>query len=342
MSRLLYGLPDLDYPETDPCEITVVLTQAQLYAGGSYKLRYPVKENGRALVDMCMQLSAVALAVVTVGCTTGQILNPHQTQIGKIFSAAETALLSKHPERAADILEAIPSGTPQVLDAKRLSIFNQSMIARARTRTQDGMYTPALADLARVPRTSAEAPSAHQLLRECKNLQTFHSEVKLGLRLSTAAGVTDTASQPACYTKTDSSPLTIATAPAINPAGAATAPATQPLPRYPVSPYKAFRTALNKPDAPTSRSIPTSPAALKVETSAPAESLLPPQLLPPSPEGASYWLQESTPSTDEPAAIAPDIEVPAAEIKPAETSPMTRLKREWKTAPVGKAKFADN
>lgn len=333
MARLLYGVADIDfsYPETDPCEITVTLTQAELYAAGSYKLRYPAKENGRALVDMAMQLSAVALAVVTVGFAASHILDPHQMQISKTFSAAEAALLSKNPERAADILSAIKPGTPKIIDAKRLAIFNQAMIARARVNTRQGRYPQAIADLSRIPATAAEAPAARQLLEECRNLQAFHNDAKSGMRLSTTTGVN--LAPASDFSKTDDA----AAVPVIRTTRTAPSPQLALRPSAPVRPYRTL-----KADAPTlARVVPaTAPQADKTEKQAPSESLLPPQLLPASTEGGSYWLQDNN-GAEEPAAVAPDIETAPAD-KTSETSPIMRLKREWKTAPAGKTKFADN
>lgn len=369
MARLLYEVSGDSLPE-DPCEVTIVLSQAQLYAGGSYKNPYPGKTDGRVLVDMCVQMSAVALAVITVSWGTGSILNPHDQQVGQVFGKAEAALTSRSPERAAEILSAIPQGTPNVLTHERRSIFNRAMIARAQSLTHKGLYSQALSDLARVNAAAPEASSARQLAIECKNLQTFASDAEIGLRLSTTSGaesMMESARPITEFVKTDQSRMQIAAAPmtaapmaariismsptklAPSTGNAEPAPVIKALvvgpaaPKYPVSPYKAFRAALKNDGAVVK---PQATTIAKKQVDRPIESALPPQLLPATAEGTSYWLQEAAAeagSKTEEAASVPDIEPSTADNQPVDGQPNLRLQRDWKTAPTaGKTKFADN
>lgn len=337
MSRLLYEVANDIAPE-DPCEVTIVLTQAQLYHSGSYQKPYATRNDGRALVDMCVQLSTVALALVTVGFGTETILNPREREVNQVFKAAKTTLISQRPERAADILESIPAGTPNILNAERCAIFEDAMIARARQRTHSGLYAQALADLSRVRAQSPLAAEATRLAIECRNLQA--------IALDTNTRTTPVAE----FLKTDADNRQIAgmEASAASPT-LSTNLASAPV--YPVPPYKAFPTSTRESKGET-KVVATSTAP------APLQSHLPPQLLPqsgapsdtqssaPPSEGTSYWMQESSTSgseaTEEPAAITPDTDpVPAKEIIPSEEAPAP-VKREWKTAPSGKTKFADN
>lgn len=337
MSRLLYEVANDIAPE-DPCEITVVLTQAQLYHSGSYQKPQPTRNDGRALVDMCVQLSAVALAVVTVGFGTEAILNPHEGEINRIFKAAKTALISARPERAADILESIPAGTPNILNAERRAIFEDAMIARARQRTGNGLYSQALSDLSRVRAQSPLSAEATRLAIQCRNLQAFSLDTNTTPTPRSEFVKTDADRQIAAV------PVTTPVAVSSAPAAAASLPLSTHVsaaPTYPVSPYKAFRTWARENKGETKALAKSSPKSL--------ESQLPPQLLPDAPtvappsEGTSYWMQESSAvDTDEPATTAPDIEpLPAKDINPSPDAPAP-AKREWKTAPSGKTKFADN
>lgn len=350
MSRLLYEVANDMAPE-DPCEITIVLTQAQLYQSGSYHNPYSTRHDSRALVDMCVQLSAVALAMVTVGVGTETILNPHDGQVNQVFKAAKTALISQRPEKAADILESIPKGTPNILNAERRAIFEDAMIARARQRSQSGLYTQALADLSRVQAKSPLSAEATRLAIECRNLQAFALDTKTSTTPATEFLKTDTqiAAVP------PSTPA--ANAPQVSSTAASLPLSTQVASAqssYPVSPYKALRTWTRDQNKGLARAPKSSLTSI--------DSQLPPQLLPasgsapsvspevpagssasnaPPSEGTSYWMQESSNNTEEPAATAPDIEpAPAQDIAPVEAPSVP--KREWKTAPSGKTKFADN
>ncbi len=352
MSRLLYEVANDMAPE-DPCEITIVLTQAQLYQSGSYHNPYPTRHDGRALVDMCVQLSAVALAIVTVGIGTETILNPHDGQVNQVFKAAKTALISQRPEKAADILESIPRGTPNILNVERRAIFEDAMIARARQQTQSGLYAQALADLSRVQAQSPLSAEATRLAIECRNLQALALDTKSSTTPATEFLKTDADTQIAAVP-----PSTAASAPRVSSTAASLPLSTQVASAqssYTVSPYKAFRTWTRDQTKQLARVSPKSSLTS-------IDSQLPPQLLPasgsapsvspevpagsgpsnaPPSEGTSYWMQESSNNTDEPAATAPDIEpAPAQDIAPVEAP--AGPKREWKTAPSGKTKFADN